>query len=352
MDGFRGIAILLVVLYHAYTRWPRLIPYGDKYANFILAHYGWLGVELFFMISGFVIYMTLEKCTTFSEFIFRRWLRLFPGMLVASIGIYATARFFNERPSGIPRLIDIFPGLLFIDPAWISKSLNFQIGMLEGVFWSLFVEVKFYVIFGAIYFSFRKRYLKESLAIFYLSCIVISMISNITHANILLSISHILNFNLSGRFYGWFLIGAFYYELYEKFSPKKMAYLIVISCITSVYADSVGDLKIILLSAILILIFISSLYIRRIQVLLSSNVILYFGFISYPFYLIHENLMISMIRKIGTKWRPLPDFLIPVIPVAIISIIAYLLAAYAEPFARRRIKWLIDTIVGKVQELR
>ena len=82
LDGLRGIAILLVVFYHAYTRWSDIVPYGARYAHFPVAQLGWLGVELFFMISGFVIYMTLEKCRSFGEFLYRRWLRLFPAMLL------------------------------------------------------------------------------------------------------------------------------------------------------------------------------------------------------------------------------------------------------------------------------
>lgn len=51
----------------------------------------------FFLISGFVITMSLEKCIDFGDFIFRRWLRLFPAMLIASILILITAPFFLRQ---------------------------------------------------------------------------------------------------------------------------------------------------------------------------------------------------------------------------------------------------------------
>ena len=61
LDGLRGLAILLVIFFHAFVRWPNIVPYGSSYSDFIFFKYGYLGVELFFLISGFVILMSLEK---------------------------------------------------------------------------------------------------------------------------------------------------------------------------------------------------------------------------------------------------------------------------------------------------
>jgi len=121
LDGLRGIAILLVLFYHAYSRWIAIVPYGDQYADFPLFKFGWLGVQLFFLISGFVIFMPLDKTANFKSFIYKRWLRLFPAMLLGSILIYVSVPFFLNRPNGIPDLINLLPGLTFIDPSWGVK---------------------------------------------------------------------------------------------------------------------------------------------------------------------------------------------------------------------------------------
>ncbi len=90
LDGMRGLAILLVIGYHAYVRWEALLPYSHITKHIPVFSFGWLGVELFFMISGFVIFMTLDKSDSYLSFLRKRWLRLFPAMLIASLLLYLT----------------------------------------------------------------------------------------------------------------------------------------------------------------------------------------------------------------------------------------------------------------------
>src|SRR4051812_43348422 len=79
LDSFRFLAIILVVLFHYFyskRNTEGLYPYGDQYGH-IFKH-GNIGVQLFFKISGFVIFMTIEKCKTLKEFLVRRFIRLCP----------------------------------------------------------------------------------------------------------------------------------------------------------------------------------------------------------------------------------------------------------------------------------
>lgn len=61
LDGLRGLAILWVLLYHFFSRWAELIPFGSTYQQWLIFEMGDLGVNLFFLISGFVIFMTLNN---------------------------------------------------------------------------------------------------------------------------------------------------------------------------------------------------------------------------------------------------------------------------------------------------
>jgi len=59
LDSLRGLAIIAVMLYHYTSRYVRL--YGFHNTPPFEFWYGRLGVEFFFIISGFVIFMTLSK---------------------------------------------------------------------------------------------------------------------------------------------------------------------------------------------------------------------------------------------------------------------------------------------------
>ena len=150
IDGLRGLAISLVVFSHTYARWPEIIPWVTPYRDSFFPNNGYFGVYLFFMISGFIIFRTLETCKSYQEFLLRRWLRLFPAMFAASLLIYVTAPYMPERPAGVPRLQDTLPGLLFLEPYIFQHLTGIQANAIEGLFWSLFAEVKFYLIFGAL----------------------------------------------------------------------------------------------------------------------------------------------------------------------------------------------------------
>lgn len=74
LDNLRGVSILLVLFFHIYSRWPAVTPYPEFWINFPIFKVGYLGVSLFFLISAFVILMTLENCQNFIIFVKRRLL--------------------------------------------------------------------------------------------------------------------------------------------------------------------------------------------------------------------------------------------------------------------------------------
>jgi len=77
LDGVRGIAILTVLLSHFLMR-----EYFASERTFFIFQNGWMGVDLFFVLSGFLITGILldsrEKPGYFLEFYRRRFLRIFP----------------------------------------------------------------------------------------------------------------------------------------------------------------------------------------------------------------------------------------------------------------------------------
>lgn len=326
IDGLRGVAILCVMLYHAFARWPGLVtmPFGQAYAAAF--GWGWLGVELFFIVSGFVICMTLDRCSSFGEFMGKRWLRLFPAMLLASLLIFATAGFV-DRPAGIPKLSAIVPGLTFIDPKWWA----FVHGPtdLEGSFWSLYAEMKFYVFAGATYFLLGRRWVIAGL----LSGLAIYWVTLAPH----LGLAHYALFLLDVPYWAWFACGALFYESYRSGRARAFWAAVLVGAIASIVpVPGVGIIPnmefVPLLGFPLVLLFAGALTRPSIQRCLSNRFLLFVGFISYPLYLIHEQAMIGIIRELP-PWLPAPVLF--VVPAGILMGAAYGIAKYGEPSLRR-----------------
>ena len=336
LDGLRGIAIILVVLFHAYAGWPKQIPYGNTYTDVTLFKLGWLGVELFFLVSGFVISITLEKTGTFSIFIYKRWLRLFPAMLIATVLIYATLAIFHERPDGIPpNLLSALPGLTFTN-LW-PRLLNIDIPQLEVAFWTLYIEFKFYVIAGLTYYLFGKKYLTPFLVfLFALWVVTYGLTAQLEFQSleVLMTISDALSL----KHFGWFAAGSTYYRYYQTGDRKWLitTLLLILFSAISVRLETEGfNLEVTLGALAISALFILSFKLTFLQNMLQSRLLIFFGFISYPLYLIHNNAMISMIIKIESSAPWLYSLLTPYPAIICLVFTAYIIANYLEPWLSR-----------------
>ena len=330
LDGLRGMAILLVILYHAYARWPDLISFVKNTQNILIFKYGNVGVNLFFMISGFVIFMTLDKNKSFSSFIKKRWLRLFPAMAMASLIIYSTHALFQNRPSGTPDLINLIPGITFINPSIIEVFTGTRIAGIEGAFWTIYIEVVFYLLIGMTYYRLgRKCVLPVIFAMSFYNVLIYKIFPHLMDFSSLR-----LSLDFGFDYYPWFFIGCY---MYERINGRVNRYntAMFIAVILLCLFLSRHDHELMLIHAIAMSFFCCSFYSSRIQRALSSRLMLFFGFISYPLYLIHENMMISMIislnRYLGDHWY---SVITPIIPVSGLILTAYIIVLI-EPKLRK-----------------
>lgn len=170
LDGLRALAVVAVALYHYCYFWTpsgtgdALLAYGDLHAGIPFAASGYLGVHLFFVISGFVILLTLEKTQDPIVFLLRRAIRLWPALL-----LFGTATFLIVGAFGPPSLRvgwwEYVFSLMILPPQHVALLLGERSWQwLDGAYWSLFVEVKFYVIAAAIYFGARRHFIAAWIA--------------------------------------------------------------------------------------------------------------------------------------------------------------------------------------------
>ena len=350
LDGLRGIAIILVVLFHAYVGWPSQVPYGNTYADVTVFKLGWLGVELFFLVSGFVISITLEKTESFSVFIYKRWLRLFPAMLIATVLIYATLAIFHERPDGVPpSLLSALPGLTLMN--WWPKLLNIEVPQLEVAFWTLYIEFKFYVVAGLTYYFLGKNRLTPALVfLFALWLVTYSLTTQLGFQSLQLLIT--ISDALSLKHFGWFAAGSTYYR-YIQTSGRQwliMTLLLILFSALSVRVETEGfNLEVTLGALAISALFVLSFKLSFLQKILQSKLLIFFGSISYPLYLIHNNAMISMIIKIEASAPWLHSFLTPYPAIIFLVFTAYIIANYLEPWLSRFFRYKTNSKAVKTK---
>ena len=152
LDGLRAVAALIVVFFHYLQRFPAYYPYTAIPVSRLMP-LGWIGVWLFFVISGFVITLTLHRCASLREFAVRRFARLWPAMLLCSTLTYLMLQIVPDSPFPVAAR-NFVPSLTFIDPQ-VFKFLGAgarSLDWMDGVYWSLYAEVQFYALIACVYF--------------------------------------------------------------------------------------------------------------------------------------------------------------------------------------------------------
>lgn len=150
LDGLRGIAILLVLWFHIWQKgWLAAdIPLAGRTLNVNwIPETGFIGVDLFFFISGFCLFYpyarTLfdgRRLQTTGEYAWHRARKIMPSYLVAIAVLLGLGVAHFDTPLETFRQVGLH--LLFVH-SWFGDTY----GTIDGVFWSLAVEVQFYVMF-------------------------------------------------------------------------------------------------------------------------------------------------------------------------------------------------------------
>ena len=146
LDGLRGIAILLVVIYHCVDSFVRsgvaLLPVGGVDLAYPFRS-GWMGVNLFFVLSGFLITHHLlrrRRCApggiNVRHYLAKRFLRIVPTFYV----VLAIAA------AGLVPHYELDQRSIGLQVAWHAMFLqDYFPSSIVGPFWSLGVEEKFYL---------------------------------------------------------------------------------------------------------------------------------------------------------------------------------------------------------------
>ena len=281
LDFFRVFACLYVMLYHYFYYGPLVDNIPAPSETFAAFKYGFLGVDVFFIISGYVIFNSL-KGHCFSGFFKARIQRLYP---VYWLCVTVTAIHLMFFSSGVSLYNYILNLSMF-------QSI-FGIENVDGVYWTLVIEIFFYFLVSIFYYVLPKKLFTLYLSFW-----------------LFLSSLHMLDFydfNVFGQLLllNWapyFILGISTYKLVNLNLNFSVIIIFLVSLALCLYRTyerglvlsnmvgaSVEPFTASLILLIMFLVMFISLFFT-VELTKSKKLILSLSLSTYPFYLLHQEI--------------------------------------------------------------
>lgn len=324
LDSFRGLAAISVVYYHL-TYWFRHL-HGHDFSTSYDFRYGSYSVFFFFLISGFVIFMTVERCKTPSEFAYRRFIRLYPTYWICLLFSSVILYFF-----GIPELKPTISQFL-INLTMVQRPLKTE--DIDPSYWSLLPELAFYFI---IFLVFVSKILNR-IYLWGIPWVVCSFINGYYDLHFL---------ELFFQYSGLFFSGVLFYKIF-KGEKRWIHHLSIVVCYFVVVLNldmaPLNTIERYLPAAIVYGIFYLFLF-NKLN-FLDNKLLGFLGYISYPLYLIHQSIGFTIL--LGMRKYGFTDYWVIYIPLVLLICLAYFIARYIEKPVMKYAKENIEPkIIGK-----
>lgn len=313
LDALRGLGALAVVIFHYSVRFHELFPKA-RHVPFAFAG-GNYRVYLFFAISGFAIFFTLERMKSVGDFIIGRAARLYPAYWTAILLTLAVEYLGDVQALEIPYTavavnFTMFQGFAFI-PA------------VDGAYWTLTVELAFYFCMLCMWVWFGLAHVERLLMVWLAVKWFWWLVPDLPERLIMVMIL---------RYVCFFAVGIVSYRIWAGHrSWRDQAPIIAALLVTSWFRDGV-ELFLIVLA--LLALFHAAL--RGWLRFLCVRPLIWLGGISYSLYLVHQHIgFVIMLKADAAGIAPIYAFAMAFL--AAIGIAA-LLNRFVEEPANRAIK--------------
>ena len=343
LDAIRGIAALIVLLYHFNLFFDLVNLYGRHSIPYRIFFAGPSAVYLFFVLSGFVLFIAFSKNDNFIyiHYIIKRLIRLYIPLSVAviiSAALYLitfagpvdkATEFFNKNVwTDYPDLSILFGHLALLDPKPFQS--------LDGVMWSLVQEIRISVIFPVIAIGILrvpKTTLGLSLAI---------SLTGFYYANDLSPLG-IVDLSITARFVFLFAAGAWLAAHRDKLAAGQFSnWLVLWLGVCMVLLIMRGAYAPLLMSVGAILLVAVAAANSSLKGALSTQPFAYLGRISFSLYLIHMVVLQSVIHGFSAHLN-LPELVVLSFLMSFVA--AELFYRFVEYPSLRFARWAADRLV-------
>jgi peptidoglycan/LPS O-acetylase OafA/YrhL len=280
LDALRGLAALSVLCFHYTTRYTEFFSPACP----ALFHFPWFknGVQLFFIISGFVILMTLEKTKRPLDFFVSRFSRLYPCYWAAIALTFLVMQIF---PLHLPGREVSSMG------AMINLSMLqdwFGINPVDSVYWTLTIELSFYVVMSLVFIAGKLKYIEE----LGLGWLIFMIWNNRLFGQVHIHMPHVVNVSNLLLFGHLFFAGILFYNLKTKGNVwYRHVGLVLCLLVQYMLRDVVGSPITVAAFFIIFYLFIFD----RLSWIVQKPLV-YLGTISYSLYLTHQYIGFVIIK--------------------------------------------------------
>ncbi len=278
LDALRGLAALGVLAFHYTTFYQgqyghaQPLPFGFSAGNY--------GVQLFFTISGFVIFMTLERTRTTMDFVVSRFSRLFPAYW-AAIATTAAVVYTIGMPSQRLSLHE-----LLLNPTMVQQLLGGE--HLDGSYWTLQIELFFYAQM-LFWFAIGQLHRIRWIIAGWLLLAAGYGMSEHAHAHF----SYTLREVLIVRDIAFFSLGILFYRMHRA-GPNRIDVGLALACLGAIWFQGPPAM----LPVALVCCAVFALFLAGGLRWLAHGPFLWLGGISYSLYLLHQAIGFALIHRL------------------------------------------------------
>ncbi len=339
IDLLRFVAAFSVLLFHyAFRGWiadnhsPVMFPTLGTFAR-----YGYLGVDLFFIISGFVILMSVWE-SNLRGFVISRMGRLYPAYWFA-----CTLTAVVVLCAGIPQYAVSWSQYM----ANLSMFHSFAgIRSIDGVYWTLAVELKFYFLVALLLCVGLQKHYRIFLSVWLTFAVLLRFGYTIKY----------LNFFLFPEWSSYFIAGSAFYLIHQARLRSHVdwyawglvlvsyvcAVLTAVNGLTDLSQNANAQLNPYVVGALITLFFVifAAIACDLTQSFRSPHCIA-LGLLTYPLYLIHQNIGYIFFRYFHTL---LNDEVLLVSLIALMISVSYAIHTYIEKAGAAAMKTIVTAL--------